>query len=123
MNNIFKDPAPSPRSMGATDHDHLLLNGFRVTLSREDFVPYTLAFPDNSQLKALRKDNPDWFIYWREGIVYALARTPSPSTTVGEPSRLSCSEHLPFLVALIDELLPKNFPQYEAFRHRPFAFI
>jgi hypothetical protein len=56
-------------------------------------------------------------------MVYALARVAHPSTTFGQPTRLRCTDHLPFLVALIDGLLPTKFPSYERFRYRPFAFI
>jgi hypothetical protein len=101
----------------------MFFNGFRLTLSAEEFVPYTLPFPDNSQLRALRAANPDWFISWRDGTVYALARVPHPSTTIGTPTRVRCNDHLPFLVSLIDELLPRKFPSYESFWRRPFAFI
>jgi len=101
----------------------LLFNGFRLTLSAEEFEAYTLPLPDNSQLKALRAAHPDWFLSWRDGTVYALARVPHPATIIGTPTRLRCSDHLPFLVALIDNLLPRKFPSYESFRRRPFAFI
>jgi len=42
--------------------------------------------------------------------------------TVGDPVTLQCSQHLQFIVSLIDALLPKKFPGYDAFRRHPFAF-
>lgn len=81
-----------------------------------------MNLPDNKQLKDLRAQHPDWFTYWREGFVYAVPRKGSPSTTIGDPVTLQCSEHLQFIVSLIDALLPSKFPGYDAFRRRPFAF-
>lgn len=100
----------------------LFLNGFHLELSSETFSARRMALPDAKQLKDLRAQHPDWFIYWREGYVYAVPRTGSPGTAIGEPDTLRCSEHLQFIVALIDGLLPKKFPGYDAFRRRPFAF-
>jgi hypothetical protein len=109
--------------MVPAEPSHLLLNGFRLTLSSHEFEAYTLPLPDNSQVKELRAAHRDWLLSWREGTVYALARVPQPETIIGQPTRLRCSDHLPFLVSLIDELLPRKFPSYESFRRRPFAFI
>src|ERR1035441_3953980 len=100
----------------------LFLNGFHISLSSETFSAHHMALPDNKQLKELRRAHEDWFIYWREGFLYAVPRNDSPRTTVGEPVTLQCSEHLQFIVSLIDALLPKKFPGYDAFRRHPFAF-
>ncbi|MGB6875242.1 MAG: Piwi domain-containing protein [Candidatus Acidiferrales bacterium] len=81
-----------------------------------------MALPDNKGLKDLRAQHPDWFTYWRDGFLYAVPKTASPRTIIGEPVTLNCSEHLQFIAALIDGLLPKKFPGYEAFRRHPFAF-
>jgi hypothetical protein len=78
--------------------------------------------PD-STLKALRREHADWFLYWREGVLYAVPRTLHPATSIGNPTTLSCRDYLPLIVALIDDLLPRKFPAYEAFRRRPFQFI
>jgi Piwi domain len=101
----------------------LLLNGFRLSFSSNELQAYTAPLPDNSALKALRDAHPDWFLWWHDGTVYALARVAHPGTTFGLPTRLRCADHLGFLVALIDSLLPARFPNYEAFRRRPFKFI
>lgn len=100
----------------------LFLNGFHFTLSAETFTARRMAFPDNKKLKDFRAQHSDWFLYWREGVLYAAPRTDAPRTSIGEPATLSCGENLPFIVALIDGLLPKKFPRYEAFRRHPFAF-
>ena len=100
----------------------LLLNGFHLSLSSETFAARSMSLPDNSQLKGLRTLHPDWFIYWREGFVYAVTRKDAPATTIGDPVTLQCAEHLQFIVAVIDGLLPTKFPGYNAFRRRPFAF-
>jgi len=100
----------------------LLLNGFQLSLSAETFVAQRMALPDNKQLKDLRAQHPDWYLYWRDGVLYAVPRNGAPKTSIGEPVTLSCGENLQFIVALIDGLLPKKFPGYEAFRRHPFAF-
>ena len=107
---------------GTAPLHELLLNGFHLTLSSETFSARRMALPDNKQLKDLRAHHADWFIYWREGFVYALPRKDSPATTIGDPLDLKCAEHLQFIVALIDGLLPTKFPGYDAFRRHPFAF-
>ena len=101
----------------------LVLNGFRLSMSGRNFRANTLQLPDNSQLKALRKEHLDWILYWREGLVYAVPKGPEPGTTVGTSTTLVCAEHLTFLASIIDERLPHKFPAYEAFRRRPFSFI
>lgn len=100
----------------------LLLNGFRLALSSDTFTANILPLLDNKKLKALRATHKDWFLWWRDGTVYSVPRTSNPTTTIGEPQTLTCTEHLGFLVAIIDHKLPKKFPQYETFRQRPFRF-
>jgi hypothetical protein len=100
----------------------LLLNGFRVSLSRDTFEAHVLELPDNTQVKPLRQVHKDWFLSWREGTLYASPLTPTATNSIGIPQTLRCDEHLPLLAALIDRVLPAKFPQYEAFRRRPFAF-
>jgi hypothetical protein len=120
MSTIFKGQGTPSNGMAVT-HE-LLLNGFDLSLSNETFLARRMALPDNKQLKDLRGTHKDWFIYWREGFLYAVPCNESPSTSIGDPVTLQCNEHLQFIVALIDALLPKKFPGYHAFRRRPFAF-
>lgn len=108
---------------GSSQPPRILLNGFRLSFSKEEFRAYTLPIPDTSQLKALRQSHSDWFLYWQDGTVYALPRAARPSTSIGEPTTLRCSDHLGFLAALIAEFLPVKFPTYEAFRRRPLGFM
>jgi hypothetical protein len=110
------------QSNGTTPIHELLLNGFQLSLSSETFSARRMALPDNKKLKDLRAAHPDWFIYWREGFLYAVPRNESPKTSLGDPVTLQCGEHLQFIVSLIGALLPKKFPGYDAFRQRPFAF-
>lgn len=117
---MFKNEAKQSKEMAST-HE-LFLNGFHLTLSSETFSASGMALPDNKQLKELRRAHDDWFIYWREGFLYAVPRNDSPRTSIGDPVILRCSEHLQFIVSLIDALLPKKFPGYDAFRRHPFAF-
>src|SRR5215472_16380654 len=90
------------QSNGMAPSHQLLLNGFQLSLSSETFSARRMALPDNTQLKNLRNTQKDWFIYWREGLLYAVPRNESPTTSIGDPVILQCREHLQFIVALID---------------------
>ena len=120
MNTMFKGQGTQSNAMAAS-HE-LFLNGFHLALSSEAFSVRRMPLPDNTQLKDLRALHSDWFLYWREGFLYAVPRNDSPVTTIGDSVTLQCSEHLQFIAALIDTLLPKKFPGYDAFRRHPFAF-
>jgi Piwi domain len=120
MSTRFKSEGAQSARPSATDE--LLLNGFDLTLSSETFPARQLALPDNKQLRDLRAQHPDWLVYWHEGFVYAVPRRDSPSTSIGDPVALRCSENLQFIAWLIDSLLPNKFPGYDAFRRRPFGF-
>jgi hypothetical protein len=111
-----------PQFSGTSPMHELFLNGLHLSLSRETFSARRMALPNNKQLKELRRAHEDWFTYWREGFLYAVPRNDSPRTTIGDPVTLQCSEHLQLIVSLIDSLLPKKFPGYDAFRRHPFAF-
>jgi hypothetical protein len=100
----------------------MLLNGFRVSLSDDTFEANILELPDNTNVKPLRQFHKDWFLSWRDGTLYSIPLTPTPATSIGTQQTLRCDENLSLLAALIDRILPTKFPQYEAFRRRPFAF-
>ncbi len=101
----------------------LYLNGFRVGFSRGEFTAYVLPMLENQEFKLLRENlRNEWFLYWQEGVCYGLPKTTNPVTRFGEQRSLKCAEHLKVLIARIHEVLPEKFPQYEAFRRRPFTF-
>jgi hypothetical protein len=114
---------PPPAGGVPANTPQLLLNGFRLSLSSETLSANTLLLPDNKSLRHLRREHPDWVLYWRDGTLYAVPRVDSPTTSIGTKAPLTCNEHLQLVTALIDEALPQKFPAYEAFRRRPFAFI
>ena len=111
-----------PSTASQSQACELLLNGFHLTLSAEAFQARRMELQNNKLLKELRGQHPDWFIYWRDGFLYAIPRNNEPTTNLGDTVTLSCADHLQFIVALIDGLLPKKFPGYDAFRRHPFAF-
>lgn len=101
----------------------LFLNGFSVTFTKEDFTGYISEMADNQQLDETRKAIGDeWFIYWREGMAYGLPKSPTPSKPFGKPQILKVSDHLSLLARRLTDVLPEKFPQYEAFRRKPFKF-
>lgn len=103
------------------------LNGFHVTFSTPTITVYVRDLPDPAELRPLRKELAnDWFLHWRGGKLYGLPRSTFWSdTTFGEPSTIDCASHeaLQLLAAKLNDSLPASFPQYDAFRHRPFAFL
>ena len=78
---MFKSDAKQSNGMAAM-HE-LFLNGFHLSLSSETFSVHRMALPDNKQLKGLRREHDDWFIYWREGFLYAV-----PGATIRPNSNL-----------------------------------
>src|ERR1039458_4909658 len=105
MGESFREP-PSP-SGAPTNAPQLLLNGFRLSLSSDTLSANTLPLPDNKPLRDLRRAHPDWFLYWRDGTLYAIPRVDSPTTSIGTETPLTCNDHLQLVTSLIDEALPK----------------
>jgi hypothetical protein len=101
----------------------LYLNGFRIRFSSDEFTGYVRAMADNKELKPLRNQlKGSWFLHWQEGVCYGLPKAASPATEFGETKTLRCAENLKLLAARIHDVLPEKFPDYEAFRRRPFTF-
>lgn len=101
----------------------LSLNGFHLELSAKSLTFHKLDFPDNKGLRVLRETHPDWFIHWRDGIVYALPKVGNPAVTLGAETTDLCTDHLQLIAARITDLLPTKFPGYPAFQRRPFSFV
>ncbi len=80
-------------------------------------------WPITPNSKTLRdKLKGSWLLHWREGICYGLPKSANPEMAFGDPKRLRCADNLKLLVARIHDALPEKFPDYEAFRRRPFTF-
>jgi hypothetical protein len=104
----------------------LSLNGFEVTLSGTTFTAHVLPFPDPSGLREFRAQHePDWFLHWREGLLYGIPRVEVPTLAFGQARALDWSDHqhLQVLTARLNDVLPTAFPRYEALHRRPFAFL
>ncbi len=102
---------------------NLSLNGFHLGLSAKSLTFQKLEFADNKGLRALRAAHPNWFIYWRDGTVYALPNVPNPAASLGVETTDLCTDHLQLIAARITDLLPTKFPGYPAFQRRPFSFV
>jgi hypothetical protein len=102
----------------------IFLNGFRIELSAQTFTAYSKVMPDNKNLRSI-KDNyqNEWFLYWHEGLLYGIPRTPNPQIIIGEPIELFCNQHFKLLVARINDLLPQILNEYPAFQINPFKFL
>lgn len=105
----------------------LYLNGFQIEFSSSGFTAYVQDFPDPKQLKEFREPIRDeWFTHWRDGKLYGIPRVQDPQHQIGiKKDDLACTDfnHLHVLTARINDCIPGCFPQYEAFRRRPFAFL
>jgi len=102
----------------------ILLNGFRMELSSPAVTVYVDDMPDNTVLRALRKQlGETCFVYWHDGKVYGLPQDNGSLPPFGTAVEIQCDDHLRFIAARIADILPKKFPQYKAFRRRPFTFL
>ncbi len=98
-------------------------NGFRLDFSSPTFTAYQQAMPDNRHLRPLKEHlGTGWFLYWDEGTVFGLPREEGASH-FGEEVGLATDQHLKLLAARIEDVLPNQFPEYRAFRQRPFTFL
>ena len=101
----------------------LFLNGFAVSFTSEEFTGYISPMPDNQQLEPTRETLGDeWFIHWHDGVAYGLPKCATPSKPFGKPQTLKLADHLSLLARRLTDVLPEKFPQYEAFRRKPFKF-
>jgi hypothetical protein len=104
----------------------IMLNGFQVEFSQSSFTTFVREAHDPKLMRQLRDDfAADWFLHYRGGHAYGVPLKDTPSKEFGAPLRLTCAEHmgLAVLAARINDALPGAFPDYEAFRRRPFAFL
>jgi hypothetical protein len=102
----------------------MLLNGFRLELSSERFPVWLEDMPDNKAMRSLRNRLTDeWFLSWRDGVLYGIPKVSDATLPFGQKNYLICADHLSLIAARIDSVLPDKFPQYKAFRARPFTFL
>src|SRR5580704_5128564 len=104
----------------------IMLNGFHVDFSQPTFTAFVRAVPDPKLMRSLRAEFADeWFLHYRDGQAYGIPLVATPAKQFGDPHPLECAEHmgLAVLAARINDALPAAFPDYEAFRRRPFAFL
>lgn len=102
----------------------IFLNGFKVQLSAPTFDAYVQELPNNQEFKSFREELGDeWFLHWREGVLYAIPKVAVPQKTFGQAIELNCNDHLQLLKSRIANLLPEIFSKYEPFRRKPFTFL
>jgi hypothetical protein len=88
----------------------LCLNGFRLTLSADEFEGYVQEMPDNSGVTDLRENHAaDWFIHWSDGELYAIPRHKNPDKKVGASRTLKCTDQLGLIRSKIADALPDLF--------------
>ena len=101
----------------------LFFNGFAVSFTSEGFTGYVSPMPDNQQLEPAREALGDeWFIHWHDGVAYGLPKSSTTSKLFGQAQTLKVADHLSLLARRLTDVLPEKFPQYEAFRRKPFKF-
>jgi len=104
----------------------LCLNAFHVALSSGEFSVHCMDLPNPDRMTALRESHGhEWFLTWREGTAYAIPLTDQTPEPFGRTRVLQCTDNiaLGIVAARINSLLPNIFPQYDALRRRPFAFL
>lgn len=107
------------------------LNGMKVEILQTNsdipacsFKAYVKDMPDNQIFRSLRESLEDeWFLYWRQGKVYGIPKVTHPQKSFGQLEELTCSTHLQFLTARINDLLPGIFSKYSPLKRRPFTFL
>ncbi|ACK67911.1 stem cell self-renewal protein Piwi domain protein [Rippkaea orientalis PCC 8801] len=102
----------------------ILLNGFKIELSAPTFTAYVEQMPNNKNIESIReKHQDDCFIYWHEGQLFVIPKTPESKISIGEKTTLQCEENLKLLVARVNHLLPTIVPDYNPVRFQPVQFL
>ncbi len=104
----------------------ITLNGFQATFSSNQFTANVSDVPDPDAMRKLRdRYGGDWFLHWRAGKAYGIPRTDAPKEPFGREVELDTGDHdvLHLVVARLNDVMPCVFPNYEAFRQRPFSFL
>lgn len=103
----------------------LQLNGYQVSLSHQSIEVFESTI-ETSKIKETReKLGKDWFSYYQDGSFYTLAKVESAENPLGKAVTLDLTTHkgMKFAAAMIAEAIENCFPDYDAVRHRPFAFL
>ena len=108
-----KPDAPIPNK--AQNGTSLRPNAFHLLIQAPTFQAFSQPMPNNKQLKGLRESiGKDWFLFWKEGTVYGLPRSPQPAVQFGKPITLKTNEYLGLAIlnAHANELIPQLLPKY-----------
>lgn len=117
--------APEP-PIRLPDGAQFALNAFAVGFDRSDFTARRLDGVAPTDVETLReRHGSEWFLYYREGVVWALPTTERPKTELGQPVTLAVASHegIDLLRARFAEVLPTRFAAYVPLRTRPFVFL
>lgn len=102
----------------------IYLNGFRVKLSAQSFSTHIKEMPRNQDVGPLREAlNDEWFLHWREGFLYGIAKVDSPQKKFGKKQVIACSSNLQIVRSRIANLLPDLFSRYKPLKQKPFTFL
>ncbi len=122
-------PPQQPKPNKAPKGTSLRLSAFHILIEAPTFRAFSQPMPDNKHLKGLRDSiGKEWFLFWKEGTVYGLPKSPQPATPFGKPITLKTNEYLGLAVlnAHANELIPQLLPKYEPIRaryRRGFRFV
>lgn len=103
----------------------LKLNGFQISLSQPHIEVFETKI-ETSKVKETRETlGKEWFSYYQKGSFYTVAKSESAEPPLGSSATLDLTTHkgMKFAAALIGETIEDCFPDYDAIRHRPFAFL
>src|SRR5260221_4794059 len=94
----------------------LQLNAFPLILSAPKFSVFIQPTFDNSELEPLReKIGKEWFLHWRDGVIYGIPRVEKPCLSFGkaQPFRTDEYQGVSLLNARANQLLPTLLPKYD----------
>src|SRR5436190_13195881 len=118
----------SDLTRSSSNNTALRLNAFYLQISGNNFQAFIQPLLDTKELKPLREAMPEWFLYWKDGLVYGIPRISTPAQDFGKPQIFNASDYLGLVIlnaranALIPNLLPKYDPVKMRYR-RGFRFL
>jgi Piwi domain len=110
----------SDLTTSTSNNTALRLNAFYLQISGNKFQAFIQPLLDTKELKPLREAMCEWFLYWKDGLVYGIPRISNPAQDFGKPQMFSVSDYLGLAVlnARANDLIPNLLPKYDPVKMR-----
>jgi len=121
----LKIDAPEP-STQLPDGAQFALNAFEIGFNVTEFTANRVGGMLPADVDALReKHGNEWFLYYRDGVVWALPIVAKPTFSLGTAEVFSATSHagLDLLRARFSDVIPARLEAYTPLRTRPFVFL